>query len=199
MGNCYPDKIINIALTEVGYKEKASNKDLYDKDKNAGHSNYNKYANDIDTYYPNFYNGKKNGFDWCAVFVDWLFIKAYGYDDALRLTCQPEHSLGASCTFSYKYYATKKQSGSTPKLGAQIFFGDKSTKTCTHTGLVVDYDNEYVTTVEGNASDGVYKKKYPLSDSKIYGYGYPYYSKADNVFTVDVESTKYNKIVINLK
>lgn len=64
------NELIKIALAEVGYVEKASNKDLEDKTANAGSKNFNKYANDIDTNYPDFYNGKKNGYDWCDVFVD---------------------------------------------------------------------------------------------------------------------------------
>ena len=61
MSECYVSKIIELALSEVGYKEKATNSKLDDKTANAGHANFNKYANFIDTNYPNFYNGKKNG------------------------------------------------------------------------------------------------------------------------------------------
>ena len=36
-----------IALAEVGYLEKASNEQLYDKTANAGKKNFTKYARDI--------------------------------------------------------------------------------------------------------------------------------------------------------
>ena len=198
MSDCYVDKIIELALSEVGYKEKATNSKLDDKTANAGHGNFNKYANYIDTNYPNFYNGKKNGFDWCAVFVDWLFLKSYGYENALRLTCQPEHSLGASCTMDSRYYKEKKRFGNTPRLGSQIFFTDDGT-TSYHTGIVVAFDTTTVTTVEGNVSDSVMKKTYERSYQKILGYGYPDYTEGKKTFVVDVDSSKYNQVLINIK
>lgn len=176
MGKCYVDKIIDLALGEVGYKEKKTNEQLDDNNANAGHNNYNKYAKYIDDNYPAFYNTKKNGCDWCDIFVDYLFIKAYGYKDALRLTCQTEYSCGAGCTYSYMYYKANSQVGRVPKLGAQIFFSKNGT-TCYHTGIVVDYDSETVTTVEGNAGDCVCKKIYSRFDSQIFGYGYPKYTE----------------------
>ena len=37
------DKVIEIAENEVGYLEKASNSNLYEKNANAGSNNYTKY------------------------------------------------------------------------------------------------------------------------------------------------------------
>lgn len=198
MAKCYPEELIKLAKAEVGYKEKASDAYLDDKEKNAGKANYTKYAHDIDVNYPKFYNGRKNGFDWCAVFVDWLFIKAYGYDNALRLTCQPENSYGASCTMSMNYFIEKKRFSQTPKLGDQIFFGDGSTSS--HTGVVVGIDGDTIKTVEGNADNAVREKSYKKSDSKIMGYGHPDYdTQSTGEYVITVDKTKYSKIVINLE
>lgn len=41
------DKLISIAQDEVGYLEKSSNNNLYDKTANAGDKNYTKYWEDI--------------------------------------------------------------------------------------------------------------------------------------------------------
>lgn len=57
--------MLNIALAEEGYLEKASNYDLDSKTGNAGYNNWNKYARDIDQKWPTFYNGRKNGYAWC--------------------------------------------------------------------------------------------------------------------------------------
>lgn len=170
--NCNPQKVIDVALSQVGYKEKASNSQLDDKNANAGNNNWNKYARDIDEKYPDWYNGKKNGYDWCDIFVDWCFIQAYGRSEAQKLLCQPNNSLGAGCEYSYGYFKDKGQTGSSPKKGAQIFFGDLD-----HTGIVVDFDSNYVWTVEGNSGNEVKKKKYSRNDSWIYGYGYPTYNE----------------------
>ena len=40
-------KVIEIALKEVGYLEKRSNKNLNSKTANAGSNNYTKYWNDL--------------------------------------------------------------------------------------------------------------------------------------------------------
>jgi hypothetical protein len=180
-------KVIDIALAEVGYFEKRTNAQLDSKTANAGYNNWNKYARDLDKI-PNFYNGKKNGYHWCDVFVDWCFFKAFGEDAARKLLCQPEKSYGAGCTWSAKYYKQKGQLHSDPIKGDQIFFGNKKTHDCTHTGIVYKVDETYVYTVEGNTSGGsgivanggcVAKKKYKLTDGGIYGYGRPKYDKEE--------------------
>ena len=61
-------KVLNIALAEVGYLEKASRNALDDKTANAGDANITKYARDLDAI--SFYNGRKQGVAWCDVFVD---------------------------------------------------------------------------------------------------------------------------------
>lgn len=171
------DRVIAVAKAEVGYKEKASNSNLDDKTANAGSADYTKYARDFDQKYPNWYNGKKNGFAWCDMFVDWCFLTAFGYKKALELLCQPEKSAGAGCTYSYNYYKNKGQVGRTPKKGAQIFFGVPGD--FSHTGLVYDFDNSNVYTIEGNTSNQVAYRQYSRSKSNIY-YGYPNYSGSVN-------------------
>ena len=65
-----PSDIVTIALAEVGYWEKASNASLDDKTANAGAANWTKYARDLAA--AGYYNGNKNGYAWCDVFVDWF-------------------------------------------------------------------------------------------------------------------------------
>lgn len=181
------DKVIRIASDEVGYLEKKSNANLYSKTANAGYGNYTKYAYEFDTKYAGFYNGKKNGYAYCDVFVDWVFVQAYGVETAKKLLCQPDKSYGASCTYSARYY---KQAGrfyeNNPKVGDQIFFWNSSKTSDAHTGLVYKVDSKYVYTIEGNTSGasgvianggGVCRKKYSLSYGRIHGYGRPKYDK----------------------
>lgn len=132
---CTASAVIAVAAAEVGYREKASNTQLDTPGANVGSANYTKYARDFDQKYPNWYNGKKNGFAWCDMFVDWCFLTAFGYAKALSLLCQPEKSCGAGCTYSAGYYKAKGQFFTSPKPGDQIFFGT-SLSNCTHTGIV---------------------------------------------------------------
>lgn len=186
-------KVIDIALAEVGYIEKASNKNLENKTANSGRNNYNKYARDLDNI-SGFYNGKKNGYDWCDIFVDWSFVKAVGVDRALELLCQPRKSTGAGCYYSMGFYKAKGQLYSTPKVGDQIFFGNGDD--IYHTGLVYKVDKSKVYTIEGNTSkDGsgysnmVAKKSYPLGASYIGGYGRPDYKEEKEEKKVETKKT----------
>ena len=179
-------KVLEIALGEVGYLEKASNADLDSKTGNAGFANYTKYARDLDKL-GDFYNGAKQGYPWCEVFVDWCMVKAYGQAMALTLLCQPKKSAGAGCTQSASYYRQKGQFYTSPKVGDQVFFTwDGEIE---HTGLVYALDSSNIYTVEGNTSDksglvanggGVFRKQYARSSSVIYGYGRPNYNLVDD-------------------
>lgn len=175
MGKCYASAVLAVAAAEIGYKEKETNSQLDDKTANAGDGNYTKYARDFDQKWPRWYNGKKNGFAWCDMFVDWCFLTAFGYEDALRLLCQPERSAGAGCTYSLGYYRKKGQFyTSDPKPGDQIFFGS-SVSNSSHTGIVEKVDGSRVHTIEGNTSDQVARRSYALGASNIIGYGRPNY------------------------
>lgn len=174
-------KVIDIALNEVGYLEKETNSNLDSNTANAGDENYTKYARDLRN--AGYYNGNKNGYAWCDVFVDWCFYKAWGKTIGQQLQCQTGN-LGASCTYSSQYYKNKGQfHKSNPQPGDQIFFGIGSN--VAHTGLVYKVDKTKVYTIEGNTSSasgvvanggGVFKKSYPLNYNKIYGYGRPKYN-----------------------
>ena len=196
--NSHIQALIKVARAEVGYLEKKSNSQLDNKTANAGSNNYTKYARDLDAI-SGFYNGKKNGFPWCDVFVDWLFVTTFGVENAKKLLCQPDKSLGAGCGYSARYYNAKGQFHTKdPQPGDQIFFLD-SAGDVAHTGLVYKVDNLYVYTIEGNTSTtagvianggGVFKKSYAINYSRIYGYGRPDY---DSVLYEETDVTETNE------
>jgi hypothetical protein len=158
------NRLIKVAVAEIGYKE--------------GANNYNKYAEEFDSKYSNWYNGKKNNNPWCDIFVDWCFLKAFGYNKAQSLLCQTDNSTGAGCYYSMSFYKNNGQfiprGNGDPKPGDQIFFG-KSKDNATHTGIVEYVDASYVHTIEGNAGNQVARKSYSLDDTSIIGYGRPAY------------------------
>lgn len=176
------NKLIEVAEAETGYLEKASNASLDSNTDNAGSANFTKYARDLDAI-PNFYNGKKNGYAWCDMFVDWCFVTAFGVEQAKKLLLQPDNSGGAGCKYSANYYRKKGQFHTTPKVGDQIFFGLKEGQE-EHTGIVYKVTASKVHTIEGNTSGasgvvanggGVCKKSYSLTYKRIIGYGRPAY------------------------
>lgn len=188
----YASKVLEVALAQVGYLEKASNSSLDSLTGNAGYNNYTKFARDLDKL-GWFYNGPKNGYAWCDVFVDWCFVTAFGAEEALKLLQQPKKSSGAGCYYSANYYKNKGQfHTSNPKPGDQIFFWNSAKNDVAHTGLVYEVDANYVYTVEGNTSGssgvvanggGVFKKKYSISYGRIHGYGRPNYDKENTSIT----------------
>ncbi len=177
------EKLIAVAAAEVGYLEKATNAHLDDPTANAGSKNYTKYARDLDAL--GFFNGKKNGCAWCAVFVAWCFYQAFGLDAALALTCQTMGGLGAGVKYAARYYKAKGRFADEPQPGDQIFFYGPDGKSWAHTGLVEKVEGGRVYTVEGNTSGasgvvanggGVCRKSYALTDKRIAGYGRPDWS-----------------------
>ena len=201
-------KLIKLAEAEVGYLEKRTNSNLDSKTGNSGYNNWTKYARDLNN--AGYYNGNKNGYAWCDVFVDWLFLRLCNGDakKAEWLICQ-SGDYGASCTYSMQYYKSAGRFYKTPKVGDQIFFG--SSTNASHTGIVYKVDNSKVYTIEGNTSSaagvvpnggGVFKKSYSLNYTRIAGYGRPRYDEepAEKQPTTKTETTKEVKTVnIELK
>ena len=177
-------KVLNVARNELGYHEKASNSSLDDKTANSGSGNYTKYARELDAV-GNFYNGPKNGNPYCDVFVDWCVVKAFGADIGRRMIFQPMQSAGAGCLYSAQYYKQAGRWVTYPQPGDQIFFSYAAGE-YSHTGIVESVANGMVNTIEGNTSDMVARRSYPLSSGSIVGYGRPNWDLAADAKADDV-------------
>ena len=174
---CSPSRVIAIATAEIGYKEKATNASLDSPTANAGSGNWTKYARDLAA--AGYYNGNKNGYEWCDVFVDWCFYKACGSKaEAQYVQCQTG-PLGAAVNYSADYYRAQGRYDRTPRPGDQVFFQQNGK--LVHTGIVTKVTAEQITTVEGNASNEVRRRTYGRSDSYIAGYGHPRYEGSADV------------------
>ena len=167
-------QLVEIATAEIGYHEKATNANLDSKTANSGNKNYTKYGRDL--YKAGYYNGNKNGYDWCDQFVDWCFYQLCGNKDkAEYLECQTGN-YGAGCGFSMKYYKAAGRFDGNPKVGDQIFFKySNDDSTADHTGIVVRVTDSLVETIEGNSGSEVKRKAYQRTDKTIIGYGHPRY------------------------
>lgn len=155
------DILVNNALAQVGYK--------------AETGKHTKYAEELDKL-GYVYNGPKNGFDWCDVFVDWCFYKSFG-KVGFQMLYQPEKGTGAGCPFSADFFRAHNAFYETPAIGDQVFFGVPGDEY--HTGIVVEVGNMTITTVEGNTGGGngqVQKKTYARAGNIISGYGRPRWS-----------------------
>lgn len=188
-GSCTAARLIEIAAAEIGYKEKASNSQLDDKTANAGSRDWTKYARDL--YAAGYYNGNKNGYAWCDVFVDWCFYQLAGCDakKAQQIECQTG-PYGAGCGWSLSYY---KEQGryytENPQPGDQIFF--TSGGNVSHTGIVESVNGSTIVTIEGNASNMVKRINRKMHDGYTLGFGRPKFDTGSSTpVTPDPEPEK---------
>ena len=129
------EKVILIAKNEEGYLEKKSNNQLDNKTANAGSANYTKYWRDIKPDY--------QGQPWCAAFISWCFMKAFGLDNAKKLL---KHWPYVYCPTLGKLFTRNAN----PKIGDVVIFYHNGM--FTHTGLVTAVIGDRFYTIEGNTS-----------------------------------------------
>lgn len=120
-------KIINIALVEVGYTEFPAN---------SNHTKYGEWAN-------------LNGLAWCGLFVSWSYEKA-GFQ--LPKIGFSFHGF-AGCQTAYDYFKKNKWITLKPVIGDIILFDWNKDGRYDHTGLFIkDVGNGFFESVEGNTS-----------------------------------------------
>lgn len=170
-----PSEVIELAKDETGYLGKKSNSELYDKTANTS-GKWNKYAQELFDS-GEYYNANKNGYSYCAIFVDWLFYHQAGNNAEEAKKVKPYNIYNPSVYWSYKAYLDAGRTGSEPKEGASIFFKDKKGELWAHTGIVTKVNGTLIETVEGNVSNNVVTKTYSADDPIIICYGYPFYEE----------------------
>lgn len=167
----YASKIVNLEENEVGYIEKASNKNLDSKTENKGTNNYTKYSRDVNEAGLMGFQGQP----WCGTFQFAMEIEAYGLEQALKNWNMTKATYkGYNCFSTYNAFKSAGKVSKTPKLGALVIF------TFSHMARVVAIDEKKktFTTIEGNTSAKTYdrnggmvaKKTYSFTDKKIKGF-----------------------------
>ena len=146
--SCTAQKIIDLALSQVGYKE--------------GSGNNNKYG--IAYGY--------NKVSWCAIFIWWLFNQA----GASELYYGGKKTASCTALYNWAKKAGQTVTPSNMRAGDIVFFDWDNSGDCDHVGVCVSRSGSTVYTVEGNTSsgnsgsqsngDGVYKRKRTLSQIK---------------------------------
>lgn len=168
--------VIDYALSQVGYPEKNSAKNLQSFTE-KGDKNYNKFAPVC--YAVGLFGGKnKQAYEWCTSALNAFFLHAYHYKEAVEGVLCQSGDFAASCKIAAGYFQDAGRFDMTPEVGDQVFFNVGGE--IGHTGLVVDVDDEYITTVEGNSGNMVKKNRYKIGDPKIGGYGHPRYDEYED-------------------
>ena len=168
-------ELVSLALSQVGTCEdpKGSNKQPYGA--YLDDTNWYLYKDGSKTWVH-----KVNGYDWCTQFVDWCFCFAFGIDAAREMLFRPVYNnYGAGAVYAYDYFKKAGAVVVSPQPGDVVYFQRKGS--ITHTGIIIEVDANYITTIEGNAGKNnwyVVKNKYAKSDSYVYGYGRPAYQES---------------------
>ena len=163
-------QVLDLAAKYIGYKEKASDKDLYSFDGNAGKGNYTMFQAELDR--ADFWNNAKQGYEWCTSFVAWCFWRLCG-TEAKQILCLTG-DYGASCVSWAKYYAAQARLFTKPQVGDQYFQRGSDGLPC-HTGIVESVNGNTFVTIEGNYGNAVQRVTRYL-DSTVYGFGRPKYT-----------------------
>lgn len=148
--------IVGVALGQVGVHE----------GKSGGH------WDNVQIYSPNVTGLEwSQGQPWCATFVSWC-AEAAGVKSLYPVT--------ASCSVGVRWFKDRGRWSDYPAVGAQVFYGVGGSA---HTGIVIGFDRDSITTIEGNTNtsgsaegDGVYQKTRQRRDPYVYGYGVPAYA-----------------------
>lgn len=185
MSKCNLNAVIQVAANEVGYLEKASNANLDHKTANAGKKNYTKYNRDYNAWG----GGGSQPMEWCAAFVSWCFVKAYGLAAAKALLFGGIHHYTPTGAGRFKKAGRYMARGKgTPKPGDVVYFFNATKGRIGHVGIVYKVTSSNVYTIEGNTSGastlitnggGVCKKSYRLDSTYIDGYGRPKYDAVE--------------------
>ena len=170
--NITPKQVLTLAAKYIGYKEKASNKDLYSFEGNAGKGNYTMFQEELAK--AGFWNNNKQGYEWCTSFVAWCFWRLCGNVEAKRILCLTG-DYGASCVSWAKYYAAQARLFTKPQVGDQYFQRDSRDGLPCHTGIVESVNGNTFVTIEGNYGNAVQRVTRYL-DSTVYGFGRPKYT-----------------------
>lgn len=169
--NITPKQVLTLAAKYIGYKEKASNKDLYSFEGNAGKGNYTMFQEELAK--AGFWNNNKQGYEWCTSFVAWCFWRLCGNVEAKRILCLTG-DYGASCVSWAKYYASQARLFTKPQVGDQYFQRGSDGKPC-HTGIVERVNGNTFVTIEGNYGNAVQRVTHTLNNT-VYGFGRPKYT-----------------------
>lgn len=164
-------ELLAIAEAEVGYIGKKSNSQLDEKNANL-RGKYTKYARDL--YEAGYYNGNKNGYDFCCVFVDWLFYVAAGRDATAAKAVKNCGIYGAGV--NYVKGAMPGRIFDKPAVGDQVLFKDAD-GSLAHTGIVCAVmEDGAIQTIEGNVTGNeVAHRAYAADNPRIDSFIRPYY------------------------
>jgi hypothetical protein len=116
--------------------------------------------------------GWQKGQAWCAYLGELIYKEAYAELPDLLVTLNKLFSANSQQMFRNFAHSHDWETGRYPKLGAIVVWKLGHTKG--HTGIVTNFDDLVMYTVEGNAGNMVKeRRRHYQEDNQILGYIYP--------------------------
>lgn len=171
--------VVRIAKEQVGYLGKANRGDnLYIKESPNGIGPFTRYPVDLEP--ESWYNTPKIGAAWCCTFVDWVLRQA-ARDKQEVYESKPIAPSGCGASAYWQWWAFNQDNmiSVKPEIGAQVFYSENGS--IVHTGIVVDFDDTAIYTVEGNWANQVAERTVHRNASNIAGYGIIKYEEEEPV------------------
>lgn len=130
---------------------------------------------------------------WCAIFVSWCAYKAQVSEEIIVKSSSPDahqkHFIDNGQYYQAPYYGGDVE----PQVG-DIYFCSNEEKypQLTHVGIIVEVDETYIHTVDGNWGDMVKVRNPPLEKTSMYflGFGRPAYT-TDHYFSTQNDETTH--------
>ena len=159
-----------------------------------GANNRNRYAEDGQLV--KLYGWNAQNQPWCDLFTDEAFIACFGLKVGAAMTYQRIGAGSAACRQSAQFFKDNGAFVQTPETGDVVFFYVGGA--INHQGIVIRVSGESIVTVEGNASDAVSERSYPIGADTIAGYGRPKWSLAVDEAADAPTGKSVQRILLNL-
>lgn len=150
--------LLEIAKNEVGYHD----------------------ANGISKYYTDLFPNQKP-LPWCLVFIEWLFVQAYGSDKAIQMLHLINGKFITSVPSMVTYIKQLHKWHSRMIKQGWLLFLRMNNEWTNHVELIVGVTENQIISIGGNCGGEVKLNTFDRNDIRIAGFGEPNYSTTANL------------------
>lgn len=129
---------------------------------------------------------------WCVMFISWCAEQA-GISTAVIPKTASNDYLCAYYSNLGTYYRSPSQGGTVEPQVGDIYFVGTSYTTTSHAGIIVDVDDAYIYTVDGNWSNKVSARTISKTSSDFVGFARPNYT-TDHSYSYQNNGTTHYKV-----
>lgn len=136
-------------------------------------------VNGISKYYTDLFPNQRP-LPWCLVFIEWLFIQAYGADDAIKMLYLINGKFVTSVPSMVTYIKQAKKWHSRMIKPGWLLFLRMGNEWTNHVELIIGTTKSEIISIGGNCGGEVKLNTFDRNDIRISGFGEPNYSILEN-------------------